>query len=210
MANDLNSCRSIHHKRLASVGHDSKPHHIRRSYDIDQIPLLCWIHRRSFVYISIDSIDTHRKYGKHLTYHLKFEIFTIQYEPQLYPNAAIIYWYFRGVLIIELRMSSTIEVTLHLQSKVLKSAGYIFALVALTLSALGTIFTKMMTGSFAKFVILCYLGMGIGVAAILQLLLFPSLDAPLFPDDANVWTQAILIACFGTLQQFLLVCKFYS
>ena len=39
------------------------------------------------------------------------------------------------------------------RGKILKSAGYIFALVALTLSALGTIFTKMMTGSFAKFVI---------------------------------------------------------
>ena len=65
----------------------------------------------------------------------------------------------------------------------------------------------MMTGSFAKYVILCYLGMGISTAAILQLLLFRSHDVPMLPYNASVWAQAILIAGFGTLQQFLLVCK---
>ena len=90
--------------------------------------------------------------------------------------------------------------------KALKSAGYIFALAALTLSSLGTIFTKMMTGSFEKFVILCYLGVGISTAAILQLLFFPS-NVPMLPNNVNVWTQAVLIASFGTFQQFLLVCK---
>ena len=90
--------------------------------------------------------------------------------------------------------------------------GYIFALVALTLSALGTIFTKMMTGSFEKYVILCYLGIGIATAAIIQLIIFPSIlpngqSIPLLPTEANIWTQAILIASFGTVQQFLLVCK---
>ena len=90
--------------------------------------------------------------------------------------------------------------------QILKSAGYIFALVALLLSSLGTIFTKMMTGSFPKYVILCYLGIGITIAAVMQLIIFPS-DVPALPSNANVWTQAIMIACFGTLQQFFLVCK---
>ena len=63
-----------------------------------------------------------------------------------------------------------------------------------------------MTGSFEKFVILCYLGVGISTAAILQLLFFPS-NVPILPNNLNVWTQAVLIASFGTFQQFFLVCK---
>jgi len=91
--------------------------------------------------------------------------------------------------------------------EVLTSAGYFLALIALVLSALGTIFTKLMTGNFAKQVILCYLGIGIFVVGGIQLLLIPSDTVPAFPADANVWMQAILIAGFGTLQQFCLVCK---
>ena len=64
----------------------------------------------------------------------------------------------------------------------------------------------MMTGKFEKYVILCYLGIGIATAGTLELLSFPS-KVLILPYDALVWAQAILIACFGTLQQFILVCE---
>ena len=108
--------------------------------------------------------------------------------------------YLVGVLCIFQLLQS-----LLIGSMVLDSIGYLLALVALVLSSLGTIFNKVMTGSFPKYVILCYLGIGISTAAMLQLQLLPSLDVPIFPDNLSIWLQAGLIAFFGTLQQFLIV-----
>ena len=63
----------------------------------------------------------------------------------------------------------------------------------------------MRRGSFEKFAILSYNGIAISIAAILLLQLVPSGNAPIFPNNPIVWTQVILIALLGTLQQFCLV-----
>ena len=88
---------------------------------------------------------------------------------------------------------------------IINSAGYTFGMVALILTSLGQIFTKMMTGSFTKFAILCYDGIAISIAAILLLQLFPSENAPILPNNPNVWAQAALIALLGNMQQFCIV-----
>ena len=86
--------------------------------------------------------------------------------------------------------------------------GYIITLTALALLSLAIVFTKLMTGMFAKSIVMCYTGMGMLVAATFLLLLLPSNDVPTLPSSAIIWTESIVIAVMSILTQIALVCKY--
>eukprot|EP00096_Caligus_rogercresseyi_P006199 TRINITY_DN22485_c0_g1_i1.p1 TRINITY_DN22485_c0_g1~~TRINITY_DN22485_c0_g1_i1.p1 ORF type:complete len:407 (-),score=37.91 TRINITY_DN22485_c0_g1_i1:1-1221(-) len=82
--------------------------------------------------------------------------------------------------------------------------GYIMAIGALILSALGSVFTKKISSNLSKQIIAFFFGAAILTVGLLSIP-FQDASIPFLPSDPWVWGLAVIVGTLGVLQQFCLI-----